>query len=456
MPESAASPSLRAAAAPPSRSAEPPPSQPLHRSLLHSAEERREVYVLRAKRSLWRSPSRNRPDTAASATLHPAHDRPRATVLSPPTPTSRRRGPATEVSLTRVGVTRRREGHPRRRRPARRRRRRAEAGSLFFAELECFVDLNPHQAGVHMSRFEEVVNEAIDDVVLGETLRAEELAAHIAERVRERQQGLRAEVTIAARYPETVPTPASGPPDPGDLHPLRHRGRLRARHPHPHRRRGPGHDRLPLRPGPGRRPRPRAPRRATASPTTRSSASSKPSPSPPTTSAASASLHLGRPEGSDLESRRPRPPAHRRAVDELGDLRADEALRRGSRWSRRPTATPASSRTACARWSAASPSAYPELARRRLPARPPGEPGDDPPPLRRRRALRRARRDPRRARARASTPAPHHRARVARGALRGLSPRRSGALGARRRLASAAPAPRRSAACAGRRSSRRR
>ena len=33
-----------------------------------------------------------------------------------------------------------------------------------------------------MSRFEEVVNEAIDDVVLGEALRAERLAAHIAER----------------------------------------------------------------------------------------------------------------------------------------------------------------------------------------------------------------------------------------------------------------------------------
>ena len=61
-----------------------------------------------------------------------------------------------------------------------------------------------------MSRFEEVVNEAIDRVVLGETLRAEELAAHIAEQVRERQEGLRAEVTIAARYPETVRTPASG------------------------------------------------------------------------------------------------------------------------------------------------------------------------------------------------------------------------------------------------------
>ena len=109
--------------------------------------------------------------------------------------------PATEVSLTRVGV------------------RGVEkvisvgtngAERLYFAEFQCLVDLNPQQAGVHMSRFEEIVNEAIDRVVLGETLRAEELAAHIAEQVRERQQGLRAEVTVAARYPETVTTPQSG------------------------------------------------------------------------------------------------------------------------------------------------------------------------------------------------------------------------------------------------------
>jgi GTP cyclohydrolase-4 len=63
-----------------------------------------------------------------------------------------------------------------------------------------------------MSRFEEVVGEAIDGVVLGEALRTEELAAHIAARIREQQQGLRAEVTIAARYPETVRTPASDLP----------------------------------------------------------------------------------------------------------------------------------------------------------------------------------------------------------------------------------------------------
>ena len=109
--------------------------------------------------------------------------------------------PATQVSLSRVGVTGVEKVI----------RVKADgAENLFYAELECFVDLNPRQAGVHMSRFEEIVGEAIDEVVLGEAFRAEVLAAHVAERVRERQRGLRAEVSLTARYPETVQTPKSG------------------------------------------------------------------------------------------------------------------------------------------------------------------------------------------------------------------------------------------------------
>jgi GTP cyclohydrolase IV len=82
---------------------------------------------------------------------------------------------------------------------------------LFFARLECFVDLGSGQKGAHMSRFEEVVNAAIGEVVLKESpFRAETLAMHIAELVRERQEAERAEVTIAARYPEHKPAPVSG------------------------------------------------------------------------------------------------------------------------------------------------------------------------------------------------------------------------------------------------------
>lgn len=109
--------------------------------------------------------------------------------------------PATQVSLSRVGVTGVEKVI---------RVKSNGAENLFYAELECFVDLNPRQAGVHMSRFEEIVGEAIDEVVLGEAFRAELLAGHVAQRVRERQAGLRAEVSVTARYPETVQTPKSG------------------------------------------------------------------------------------------------------------------------------------------------------------------------------------------------------------------------------------------------------
>jgi GTP cyclohydrolase I/GTP cyclohydrolase-4 len=64
-----------------------------------------------------------------------------------------------------------------------------------------------------MSRFEEVVNDVIGEVVLGESgFKAEQLAQRIAELVRARQDAFRAEVTIAARYPEHKPAPVSGIP----------------------------------------------------------------------------------------------------------------------------------------------------------------------------------------------------------------------------------------------------
>ncbi len=82
---------------------------------------------------------------------------------------------------------------------------------LFFARLDCFVDLSRDQKGAHMSRFDEVVNEAIGEVVLGQSpFRAETLAQQIAELVRSRQRAERAEVTVAARYPEHKPAPVSG------------------------------------------------------------------------------------------------------------------------------------------------------------------------------------------------------------------------------------------------------
>jgi GTP cyclohydrolase-4 len=81
---------------------------------------------------------------------------------------------------------------------------------LFSARFECVIELGPEQKGAHMSRFEEVVNEAIGEVVLGDApFRVETLAEHIAQLVRTRQGARRAEVTVEARFPEHKPAPVS-------------------------------------------------------------------------------------------------------------------------------------------------------------------------------------------------------------------------------------------------------
>ena len=82
---------------------------------------------------------------------------------------------------------------------------------LFSARFECVIELGPDQKGAHMSRFEEVVNESIGEVVLGDsTFKVETLAQHIAQLVRDRQGARRAEVSVEARFPEHKPAPVSG------------------------------------------------------------------------------------------------------------------------------------------------------------------------------------------------------------------------------------------------------
>jgi GTP cyclohydrolase I/GTP cyclohydrolase-4 len=126
-----------------------------------------------------------------------------STVFSPPDVQASL--PSVRVSLSRVGVTNVQKviriADP----------DRDGAEQLYWAELNCYVDLGPRQKGAHMSRFEEVVNDVIGEVILGQAgFKAELLAEQIAQRIRERQDALRAEVTIAARYPEHKPAPVSG------------------------------------------------------------------------------------------------------------------------------------------------------------------------------------------------------------------------------------------------------
>ena len=83
---------------------------------------------------------------------------------------------------------------------------------LIAAEIDCTVDLEPARKGVHMSRFPELFEEAIEEVVIGEALLVELLAEHIAAHIVERQRALRAEVRILARYPLERRTPVTGLP----------------------------------------------------------------------------------------------------------------------------------------------------------------------------------------------------------------------------------------------------
>jgi len=69
-----------------------------------------------------------------------------------------------------------------------------ENEKLIAADIDCTVDLDPKQKGVHMSRFPELFEEAIEEVVIEEALLVEQLAAHIAAQIVERQSALRAEV----------------------------------------------------------------------------------------------------------------------------------------------------------------------------------------------------------------------------------------------------------------------
>ena len=90
--------------------------------------------------------------------------------------------------------------------------RRGDAETVMAAVIDCTVDLAADQKGVHMSRFPELFEEAIDVVVTGEALLIEVLAEHIASRVVRRQRALKAEVWIRAQWPIRRRTPVTNLP----------------------------------------------------------------------------------------------------------------------------------------------------------------------------------------------------------------------------------------------------
>jgi len=216
-----------------------------------------------------------------------------------------------------------------------------------------------------MSRFEEIVTEAIDSAVLGETLRAE-ASPPTSPAPSSSARRDRAEVTMPPAIRDR-PAPVSGLPT-QEIYTL-----LAPRSPH---------TAVPARSPASRRRNDAAPAPGLVSGRARERLVEQgfsddeiarvfdPSRSPRTTSAASARC-ASAPRGRRGRRRRPRP-LH--IVEESMSSEIYELMKRSDEvpWSRRPTAPPTSSRTACARWSAPSPSA-PRASRRRLHPRPPGE-----------------------------------------------------------------------------------
>jgi GTP cyclohydrolase-4 len=116
------------------------------------------------------------------------------------TPDLQASAPEIRIGLSRAGVTGVSKAI---------RLRYGELEKLIAADIDCTVDLDPAQKGVHMSRFPELFAEAIEEVVIGEAFLVEVLAEHIARHVLGRQRALRAEVKIVAHYPLERRTPVS-------------------------------------------------------------------------------------------------------------------------------------------------------------------------------------------------------------------------------------------------------
>jgi len=80
----------------------------------------------------------------------------------------------------------------------------------FDATFDLYADLNPRQAGAHMSRFSDALEEVIEQVASNTWPKIELLAEHIAQTIIEKQQVTRAEVYIRTSLPLQKWTPVTG------------------------------------------------------------------------------------------------------------------------------------------------------------------------------------------------------------------------------------------------------
>lgn len=80
----------------------------------------------------------------------------------------------------------------------------------FNATFDLYADLDATQAGVHMSRFSDALEEVLEEIGMKAWPRIEILAEHLARTIVEKQKVLRAEVSIHTTYPLQRWTPVSG------------------------------------------------------------------------------------------------------------------------------------------------------------------------------------------------------------------------------------------------------
>ena len=85
-------------------------------------------------------------------------------------------------------------------------------GVLFYAELDIFADLKPEQAGVHMSRFGDVLEGLTAEISLEPSPDIESLAKRLAQQVVNTQCAIRSEVHVRAQSPMMKVTPISAKP----------------------------------------------------------------------------------------------------------------------------------------------------------------------------------------------------------------------------------------------------
>jgi GTP cyclohydrolase IV len=82
--------------------------------------------------------------------------------------------------------------------------------NLFYANVDLFVDLAPQQAGVHMSRFSDELEQVVDAITVQDAPDIETFAELLARQTVESQGALRSEVRVTAKFPMRKIAPISG------------------------------------------------------------------------------------------------------------------------------------------------------------------------------------------------------------------------------------------------------